>query len=106
MKSVLVVMGLVCLLSYKSTAQQIVDDGKVSRREFRLKSRQLPPKDRKIRRENWKYEQAIARAQMKEQRKQQRKNQKDIRVQRKFPVILGKRNKKAGKSVTYTKKDI
>lgn len=101
-----VAMGLVCLLSYKSAAQQIVDDGKVSRREFRLKSRQLPPKDRKIRLENWKYEQAIARAQMKEQRKYQRKNQKDVRIHREFPAILGKRNTKTKKPSAHVKKDI
>ncbi len=107
MKHILLFIGLLSLLSYTGSAQQIVDDGKVTRREFRLKSRQLPPKDRKVRLENWKYEQGVARAKRKEQRAGRNpQKQKDVKVQRRFPVILSKENRKKEKQNTHARKII
>jgi hypothetical protein len=92
MKKYLIGFIFIASFAQYTVGQQIVDDGKVTRREFRLKSKQMPPKERVKRLEDWKYERFIARQDAKRKR-DKKKTYAKINKGGAMPAFLNKRHK-------------
>lgn len=93
MKKYILVIFILYSATQFSIGQQIVDDGKITRREFRLKSRQMPKDERKQRLENWKYERYIQKMQAKNEKKNKNTYAK-INKPSPWPAIFSKQKNK------------
>lgn len=93
MKKIMLSIFVLCAAAQFSFGQQIVDDGKITRRELRLKTRQMPKDERKQRLEDWKYERYIQKMQAKNARKNQNTYAK-INKQSPWPAIFTKKRNK------------
>lgn len=92
MKKYLIGLIFMASVAHYSVGQQLYDDGKITRREFRLKSKQMPPKERKARLEDWKYERFIARMDAKNKRNN-KKTYAKINNNGPKPAFLSKKHK-------------
>lgn len=94
MKKIMLTLLVLFSAAQFSFGQQIVDDGKITRRELRLKTRQMPKDERKQRLEDWKYERYIQKMQAKNARKNQNTYAK-INKPSPWPAFLTRKSKKS-----------